>query len=70
VVIGPTLFRPGSKAAPNLEYGGEDVRERPRRGPRAVRYRPRPFMAPAFAAELGKMPAAFAGTVVASTRGG
>lgn len=56
VVIGPTLIREGSIAPRLLEHGGETTLPT-RRGPKRARYRPRPFMKPAFAAEQPKLPA-------------
>jgi hypothetical protein len=49
VVIGPTRFRRG-EAPKLLEYGGEVSRDAKR-----LRYRPRPFMGPAYAAELPRV---------------
>ena len=56
VVIGPTLIREGSPAPRLLEHGG-DTTIATRTGPRRARYRPRPFMGPAFRAELPQLPA-------------
>jgi hypothetical protein len=56
VVIGPTLIRAGSEAPRLLEYGGEATLET-KRGRRRARYRPRPFMRPAFEAEKPKLSA-------------
>lgn len=57
VVIGPTAF--GKGEAPSLlEYGGTTSR-RTRDGVQTLRYRPRPFMGPAFKAELPKAPRLF-----------
>jgi len=56
VVIGPTLTKEWSEAPRLLEHGGEadlEVRGKARR----VRYRPRPFMQPAFEQEQPKLPA-------------
>lgn len=55
VVIGPTLLRDDSEAPRLLEFGGETVR---REGGKAKRlyYRARPFMRPAFEAELAQLP--------------
>ena len=55
VVIGPTLIRAESQAPRLLEHGGEAVR-RTKTRTRRLRYRPRPFMQPAFAAEQSKLP--------------
>ncbi|HXG09474.1 MAG TPA: hypothetical protein VNK04_06765 [Gemmataceae bacterium] len=56
VVIGPTLTKEGSQAPRLLEYGGDAVIE-DRGKKRHARYRPRPFMQPAFEAEKPKLPA-------------
>jgi hypothetical protein len=58
VVIGPTRLnaRTGGDAPPLLEYGGNAVRKRWGRT-RVVRYLPRPFMHPAYDAELVRLPA-------------
>jgi hypothetical protein len=56
VVIGPTLLRSTSKAPRLLEHGGETVIET-NNGPRPARYRPRPFMGPAFEKERPGLPA-------------
>jgi hypothetical protein len=56
VVIGPTLIREGSQAPRLLEHGGEATLET-KRGRRRARYRPRPFMRPAFEAEKPQLPA-------------
>jgi hypothetical protein len=56
VVIGPTLIRAGSEAPRLLEYGGEAVR-RTKIKTRRLRYRPRPFMRPAFEQEKTRLPA-------------
>ena len=55
VVIGPTLIREGSTAPKLLEHGGEGVKQT-KDGAKPARYRPRPFMGPAFAAEQPKLP--------------
>lgn len=54
VVIGPVAYRAGADAPRLLEDGGATVV-----GGRARRYRARPFMGPAFAAELAKAAPAF-----------
>jgi len=56
VVIGPTLLREGSAAPRLLEHGGEAQLET-KQGPKAARYRPRPFMGPAFEKERPSLPA-------------
>jgi hypothetical protein len=56
VVIGPTLTKAGSQAPRLLEYGGEVVIE-DRGKKRLARYRPRPYMRPAFEAEKSQLPA-------------
>jgi hypothetical protein len=56
VVIGPTLTKEESQAPRLLEHGGDAVSE-DRGKKRHVRYRPRPFMQPAFEAEKPKLPA-------------
>lgn len=66
VVIGPTLFRAGSDVPRTLEEGGtvradgRTIRIRRRKSgfetivpPGRLKYRPRPYMRPAFEAELG-----------------
>lgn len=55
VVIGPTLTKEGSPAPRLLEHGGDAVIE-DRGKARHARYRPRPFMQPAFAAEQPRLP--------------
>ena len=55
VVIGPTLLRPGSKAPKLLEHGGDTTFDTAK-GKQPARYRPRPFMGPAFAAEEPRLP--------------
>lgn len=55
VVIGPTLLRDSAEAPKLLEHGGETVLDT-RKGPKAARYRPRPFMGPAFEKELPGLP--------------
>ena len=56
VVIGPTLTREGSTAPRLLEHGGDGT-VATKKGPKPARYRPRPFMGPAFAAEQPTLPA-------------
>ena len=56
VVIGPTLIKEGSRVPRLLEYGGNVVIE-DRGRKRLARYRPRPYMRPAFAAEMSQLPA-------------
>lgn len=55
VVIGPTLIRAESLAPRLLEHGGETTLET-KRGSLHARYRPRPFMGPAFIAEQSQLP--------------
>lgn len=55
VVIGPTLIREQSVAPKLLEHGGDTVLET-KYGSQPARYRPRPFMGPAFAAETPSLP--------------
>ncbi len=55
VVIGPTLIRADSVAPRLLEHGGETTLET-KRGAQRARYRPRPFMGPAFVAEQSQLP--------------
>ena len=57
VVVGPVrLNRSGGEAPGLLEYGGSSPR-RDRKGKRPVmRYRPRPYMGPAFEKEKPKLP--------------
>jgi len=62
VVIGPTLLRAGAQAPRLLEHGGEATLET-KRGRKRARYRPRPFMGPAFAAEKPKLPALWKNSV-------
>lgn len=57
VVIGPTPFGKG-EAPELLEYGGVVTRQT-KDGPKTLYYRPRPFMGPAFKAELPKAPQVF-----------
>ena len=62
VVIGPVLLRKGDGKAPSLlEHGGVAVRKRKRR-----RYRPRPYMQPAFDAELPALPGLWKNSVKAN----
>lgn len=56
VVIGPVLLRSDSQAPRLLEYGGETTRRTPKRT-RRLRYRPRPYMGPAFEQEKPQLPA-------------
>ncbi|MCZ2341691.1 MAG: hypothetical protein LC104_07830 [Bacteroidales bacterium] len=56
VVIGPTRIREASEAPKLLEHGGDTTLET-KRGRQRIRYRPRPFMGPAFLAEQAKLPA-------------
>lgn len=52
VVIGPTLLGSGGGEAPRLlEHGGSATRKRGKQM-KQVNYRPRPFMQPAYEAEL------------------
>jgi len=53
-IIGPVAYRAGATAPRLLEEGGVSIV-----GGRQKTYRPRPFMQPAFAAELGKAAPAF-----------
>lgn len=62
VVIGPTLIRAESQAPRLLEHGGEAVR-RTKTRTRRLRYRPRPFMGPAFEAEQQQLPALWKNSV-------
>jgi len=55
VVIGPVLIKAGSPAPRLLEYGGDVVIE-DRGKKRIARYRPRPYMRPAFEAEKSRLP--------------
>lgn len=57
VVVGPVALRAGSLVPRVQEYGGA----MPKRGGGAARYPARPFMRPAFAAELGRLPAHWRG---------
>lgn len=63
VVIGPTLTKEDSQAPRLLEHGGDAVLEEEGGKTRRVRYRPRPFMGPAFAEEQKKLPALWRGSV-------
>jgi hypothetical protein len=62
VVIGPTLIRAESVAPRLLEHGGETTLET-KRGSQRARYRPRPFMGPAFIAEQAQLPALWKNSV-------
>ena len=62
VVIGPTLIRAESQAPRLLEHGGEAVR-RTKTKTRRLRYRPRPFMGPAYEAEKAQLPALWKNSV-------
>lgn len=55
VVIGPTQSQSGSIVPRVLEYGGR-LPGRAKGGPQELRYRARPFMGPAFEAELPSLP--------------
>lgn len=57
VVIGPALFKNGEAPA-LLEHGGTVVRQT-KAGPKRFVYRARPYMGPAFRAELPKAPQLF-----------
>ena len=62
VVIGPVRFKAGE--APNLlEFGGRAVREGRSGRRRRVRYRRRPCMGPALAAELPELPSRWRNSV-------
>lgn len=54
VVIGPTVGGSASGAPELLEYGGESIR-REKTKSRLLHVRPRPFMTPAFEAELPRV---------------
>ena len=62
VVIGPTPLRDGAAAPRLLEHGGEATLET-KRGRRLARYRPRPFMGPAFERERPTLPALWKNSV-------
>lgn len=62
VVIGPMLLRSGVSAPRLLEHGGETMLTTKRERRRA-RYRPRPFMGPAFVAEQSSLPALWKNSV-------
>jgi hypothetical protein len=53
VVIGPAAFKANPTAPAALEHGGVSV-VRTRKGQRTARYAPRPYMKPAYDAELPK----------------
>ena len=62
VVIGPVKLHKNDGKAPSLlEHGGTAVRQRRRR-----RYRPRPYMQPAFDAELPTLPELWKNSVKAT----
>lgn len=56
VVIGPFPFRPGSPGPRLLEYGGYGVVVERGGKKRRAYWRPRPYMRPAFQAELARLP--------------
>lgn len=56
VVVGPFLLRPGSRAPNLLEYGGFAVVTDDQGRRRRAYYRARPYMRPAFQAELSRLP--------------
>lgn len=58
VVVGPVPFSK-AEAPPLLEYGGSATRTKKSGGTKTANYRPRPFMGPAFKAELPKAPQLF-----------
>lgn len=60
VVIGPTTFRGSGEGARALEEGGP-VTVDARSGVRHLHIRPRPYMRPAFVAELPRVPEQFRG---------
>ena len=63
VVIGPILLNKGTDAPRLLEHGDTVVRKR--RGKRVrMKYRPRPFMGPAFDREQQKLPALWRNSVI------
>jgi hypothetical protein len=62
VVIGPTLIRAGSEAPRLLEHGGETIR-RTKTKTRRLRYRPRPFMGPAFVVVLKQLEPLWKGSI-------
>jgi hypothetical protein len=62
VVIGPTLYKRGEAPA-LLEYGGVVTRKGGDGRTRQLYYRPRPYMNPAFKAELPKAPLMFASMI-------
>lgn len=66
VVIGPALLKAGSRAPALLEYGGTASVLDPRTGRRKrATYRARPYMRPAFDAELSSLPDLWKNSVVA-----
>lgn len=62
VVIGPVPFRGSGSGAKALEEGGKQAVARLRKG-RPLTYRARPFMRPAFAAELAGVAEQFRGVI-------
>jgi hypothetical protein len=60
VVIGPIAMGKGGTGALALEVGGH-IKVPGLRGGRSLHYEPRPFMMPAFMAELPKVPPQFRG---------
>jgi hypothetical protein len=56
------LLREGSDAPRLLEQGGEAVR-RTKKGTRRLRYRPRPYMGPAFEQEKQQLPSLWRNSV-------
>jgi hypothetical protein len=62
VVIGPVPFQGSGRGARALEEGGPSVK---RPSGRTVEIRPRPYMRPAFLAELPKVGPGFKGSVTA-----
>jgi len=59
VVIGPVLLKPGSQAPALLEYGGIGTKIGKNRRRKGAYWRARPYMRPAFAEELSRMPGLF-----------
>ena len=62
VVVGPILSSSQSGAPERLEYGGTGV-VGPKKKPRVAKYPARPYMRPAFMAELPKMPEQYKGQI-------